>query len=927
MSRPKPADVLLPRLFVAACVFGVFLWLFGEVVFLPRSFAYRDTAHFYYPLFELIQQEWAAGRVPLWNPYEGAGTPLAAIPTASVFYPGKLIFCLPVSFDVAFKSYVLLHILFAAFSAYRLARALGRCVNAAGFAAVSYAFCGSVMFQHCNVVFLCGAAWLPLAFLAGIRMIQERRSAWGIVFGAILAMMTLAGDPQMGYLAGLLIAFLALLFHRAEGVLRAKPTTWRLIQCRPCLLVIAALTGLLLSSIQVLPSVELSRRTSRAAAMIPRNVYEIPGYFWQTSISGDQPAEQIGSRWYDSIIGNPPSTDAYELEITHFSLAPWRLVEFFLPNIDGEVFHQSQRLIPTQRAEHALWVPTLYMGLLPILLAIWSWRVRKTDVLTRWVSWLVLIGVVGSFGAFGVGWLLRLIVQLVGGLTTNGDLGTPGRFPIGDSVGGLYWLFKNLLPGFSYFRYPSKLMGIAAVGLSLLAAQGWDRVFLQGESFPSRVFAVLIAVSLGALACLLAIGAPWHAPLHTIVISSILWGLLRRQGRADHSKKSVWIPPTLLILTTFELGIANDWTVLTAPSAEWHRAPQVAALIERAEDTDAAQTGQVRQPFRVYRMDFTPESQLSGLRWERDTLSPKHHLQPGITMLTLEGTMLLHDYRLFFRWGLQQGPDGRMEGVQPRRAFDAWGTKYFLLPRQELVDANSPQSTVGLRRAWEKPHDSTGNPPVAPQGPKLDSLPTESLDGLDDLIVLSNPDHFPRAWIVHDVRFIHPISSHDSAQINTILQAINFPHPGAQLDLRKTAVVEDESLAASPEQSMLDFTEPDRSLGDEACRVLQSDPNHVEVDAVLRSPGLVVLAEVYYPGWTLEVASDGGAAVSKPILRTNRMMRGVLLPAGRHRLTFRYQPVTFKLGTAVSGISWMLLSVWAVAVSLARRRERQSSHL
>ncbi len=647
MSLPKTFDVMLPRMVVVACVLGLFLWVFGELVFLPKSFAYRDTAHFYYPLFELIQREWAASRIPLWNPYEGAGTPLAAIPTASVFYPGKLIFWLPVSFEVAFKTYVLMHILLAAFSAYRLARDGGRSVEAAGLAAVSYAFCGSVMFQHCNVVFLCGAAWLPLALLTDVRMIQGCRPVWGIALGVILSMMTLAGDPQMAYMAGLLIAFLALLSRRGEATERETKSNWKLIQQRPVLLSIAAATGLLLSSIQVLPSVELSRLTSRAAAIVPRNVYGITSYLWRTSLPSDAPPQENAPSWYNAIIGKPPPTDAYELEITHFSLAPWRLVEFFFPNIGGKVLHQSQRLIPTQRAEHALWVPTLYMGLLPILLAIWSWRVRKTDVLTRWISWFVLIGVVGSFGAFGMGWLLRVVVQWVGGVTANGELGTPSDFPVGDSVGGLYWLLKNLLPGFAYFRYPSKLMGVAAIGLSLLAAQGWDRVFLKDKSFPCRAFVVLVTVSLVAIAGLLAFGSHWEALLHTTIVCGALWILLRKQASAEHSEKRAWIPAALLILTAFDLGAANAWTVLTAPSVEWHQTPQVAAIIEQSEQSVSQQTGQPRQPFRVYRMDFTPDAyeeqpsvdpQLSGLRWERDTLSPKHHLQPGMEMLTLEGT-------------------------------------------------------------------------------------------------------------------------------------------------------------------------------------------------------------------------------------------------------------------------------------------------
>ena len=52
--------------------------------------------------------------MPLWNPYENLGIPLAGNPAASVFYPGKLIFALPISYPWAYKIYIMDHLLLAA---------------------------------------------------------------------------------------------------------------------------------------------------------------------------------------------------------------------------------------------------------------------------------------------------------------------------------------------------------------------------------------------------------------------------------------------------------------------------------------------------------------------------------------------------------------------------------------------------------------------------------------------------------------------------------------------------------------------------------------------------------------------------------------------------------------------------------------------
>ena len=90
---------------------------------------------------------------------------------------GKLIFALPIGFAGAYKLYILAHVLLAAWAAYRLARHFGASVAAAGICSLSYAFSGSVLFGYCNVVFLVGAAWLPLAVLAADRMLVERSRA------------------------------------------------------------------------------------------------------------------------------------------------------------------------------------------------------------------------------------------------------------------------------------------------------------------------------------------------------------------------------------------------------------------------------------------------------------------------------------------------------------------------------------------------------------------------------------------------------------------------------------------------------------------------------------------------------------------------------------------------------------------------------
>jgi uncharacterized membrane protein YfhO len=78
----------------------------------------------------------------------------------------------------------------------------------------------------------------------------------------------------------------------------------------------------------------------------------------------------------------------------------------------------------------------------------------------------------------------------------------------------------------------------------------------------------------------------------------------------------------------------------------------------------------------------------------------------------------------------------------------------------------------------------------------------------------------------------------------------------------------------------------------------------------------LVVSEINYPGWNATV--DG---VKAPIYQTDYLLRGVILPAGAHRVEMRYEPWTARLGAAVSLGSLGL--ILALAVYGRRTRHRK----
>ena len=83
-----------------------------------------------------------------------------------------------------------------------------------------------------------------------------------------------------------------------------------------------------------------------------------------------------------------------------------------------------------------------------------------------------------------------------------------------------------------------------------------------------------------------------------------------------------------------------------------------------------------------------------------------------------------------------------------------------------------------------------------------------------------------------------------------------------------------------------------------------------------RRRGLVVLTDLYYPGW--KAAVDGH---DTSIERVDDIYRGVPVGTGRHVVTFRYDPLSWRLGRDVTLVALAGLAL-AVGAGLRRRRRR-----
>jgi hypothetical protein len=102
-------------------------------------------------------------------------------------------------------------------------------------------------------------------------------------------------------------------------------------------------------------------------------------------------------------------------------------------------------------------------------------------------------------------------------------------------------------------------------------------------------------------------------------------------------------------------------------------------------------------------------------------------------------------------------------------------------------------------------------------------------------------------------------------------------------------------------------------------RIVKQTANRLIVKTELEAPGLLVLGEIWYPGWQ---ARDNGRQM--PILRTNAILRGIYLDAGTHTIELVYDPWTVRAGTLLTAATTLVL-VAALAIGLTTWKVRSQA--
>jgi hypothetical protein len=163
--------------------------------------------------------------------------------------------------------------------------------------------------------------------------------------------------------------------------------------------------------------------------------------------------------------------------------------------------------------------------------------------------------------------------------------------------------------------------------------------------------------------------------------------------------------------------------------------------------------------------------------------------------------------------------------------------------------------------------------------------------------IRENPRAVPRAYVVSEAEVI--------ADEDRLFARLVDP----AFDPRRAVVVEEPiaGLAAG-------------GSGGEA-HITSYHDEEVVVEAASQGGGLLVLTDQVYPDWR---ATLDGAAVETH--RVNYLFRGVVLPPGQHKVVFRYRPMAFAYGGALTLLTVVALAgAGVMGLRRARREGRRAA--
>lgn len=843
-------------------------------------------------------------------------------------------------------------------------------------AGAAYALSGSVLFNYSNPIYLVGAAWLPWGVAALVRWffpvehdgpravgtpdgesagqaaplttargdsppgpLDRRHYQWlpPASFVVPLAMMVTGGDPQ-GAVHLLLMGLVAAWPRRGATSDSLRRRVRRFVKSLGGLAIAGTLAALLAAPL-VLPALAALKTSERTAVTVPNDRF---------------------------------AANRYE-----FSVGPWRWLELGWPNIGGRMFPTHHRWFSALPAEGRVWTPSLYAGAIPLLLAIMALTDRTagrlgghSQTVAGWLRFVLLAAWLAACGHYGLGWLLRELRGALGAQMVSHELGgqvgglywlltslLPGyawfRYPAKWTVVGTLALALLAARGWTVFaRYGSQTKGKRLLAVAaIIAVLGAALVELLPRTEPGQRWLAQVGSDdwfgpFSADGLRADLRGAWLSGVAGIALLAAVAVLPRiaralaanrrppRRIRSTLRRCASWAPAVVTVWMIVDLLASNGWMIAWLPADRF-----ATARLPSEEETASARFGHPRDRwYRASSRDWWPESwrQTSSAHrlaettaWERSSLFPKMNLLDRQGVISIEDAWNAGEWRAMLSNASTIG-QRRADGVaEPSVEFlRAMSVRRIAFP------ATAPLANDLANDARSHPEDRREDRPEDRIGGRTGAAGAGVAGRRDDDVavgVVELSDPFPRAWLVNEVEWwpAPPANVADSPEWIDRRRRDVLVVSGGPRDFARSAVVE---LAAGERPPPVRFSRDASSTAADrwVCQVLDERAGTRTVVAGESSTAaLLVLNDAYDAGWTAtlrvesptnmtesataDVAGTRLSSRSVPVYRVNRLMRGVVVPAGRWSVEFRYRSMPETLGSWLAaglGVPGLYLLAW-----------------
>ena len=927
----------------------LYAFFFAPVIFSGRLLAPGDGLVYYLPAFY--------GPRTLWTDLLSAGYPLMADPQNMNWYPpAMLLSWIPGSWN----AFVILAYVLAGSFAYCYAYTLTSSILAAIVTGVIFSMSGFMMSHLGHITMIHAAAWMPL-FICAIERLRHRFSRFWWAIGVLaLACCFLGGHPQMIlYMMGM--GFFYALFLGGQAV----SGRWQYYRWIAGIFVV----GFGLCAIQILPTAELSRLSLRSTMTF--------GEFIGLSFPKKQTLQLLFPYLFGSgyeppygVFAGPYWGEWFLTEITGYvGLLPIPLV------IIGLLSRRNGRALRGHQGVVLFW---FWFGLITLILAfggdIFLGRMLYHVPLygkfrapgRHFVEYSLAVSVLAGFGIEAIQrrWVSnRVILRAMmgsGGVMLLSLISMIVLYPDWRS-----WAATSGFPDLQLWPWKNPAVGIPLIlfGLGIMALSVWSR--WRDRRWSQLLLIVVLMLDVGSFGWFWEwqVGSPQAQRLQPVAMVA----QYRDQLNATHQRllsdtESAFTNPNAIfpnMTRLWRVPNASGYSpLLLSRMSELMQISSNGSLLKFSATSSDRSLDLMAVKYLLMSSPIVPSSS-SDMTWAATDLqlslgngacAPSTPTTAKIDLA--EQPQIVTEIGLVASMGCSVTiPDGAE--VAKIQVTDTQGkvTNYPLLAGRDVAetayDCPDVQRKMQHRRPPVFKNLATPNCQFyqyikrfsLPQSEQIQNLQikwtyssgvlqvhqmslfdrasqTTKLISAMDLstkwkrlteqvpgnIAYINEQVMPRTWLVSEVVPLTPEQVLSTIRTSQLPDGRVYQPQQMALVEDSTAVIQGAALKANDRAEILKLAE-----------------TQVKIKTQSAAPTFLVLSDVYYPGWQATI--DGQPT---KIYQTNYVQRGVQVPAGEHVVEYRFEPMSFKIGAAITMASCVGVAYWlsfASRIYLIRNRK------